>query len=54
MVLMPVDMEELKKSYKVALEAGKDEFQFNGTPMATGYVKYLLEYIKNQRRKDET
>jgi len=51
MVLMPEDMEELKLSYKAAVSAGKDEFLFEGTPMATGYVKYLLEYIKSQEKK---
>ncbi len=55
MVLMPEDKIELEKLYKE--HAGvKDTFVFKGQEMYVDYVKYLLEYLKNQPEfmKEET
>jgi len=46
MVVMPEDIEELEKLYKVAVRDDMDTFKFRGMDMDTKYVKYLLEYLK--------
>ena len=51
MVLMPYHMEELEKLYNEAVDAKKEMFLFKEQEMSTAYVKYLLEYIKNQKEK---
>jgi hypothetical protein len=48
---MPEDIEELKNSYKGAIEYEKDTFLFEGQEMSTAYVKYLLEYLKDKEKK---
>jgi hypothetical protein len=48
---MPEDIEELKNSYKVAKNDNRDTFLFEGQEMATSYVKYLLEYLKDKEKK---
>jgi len=37
--------ERLRKAYKAAVAAGKEEFMFEGNLFLTAYAKYVLEYL---------
>jgi hypothetical protein len=45
-----IDIEKLREAYNKAVEEKKEEFAFDGFPLVTQYVKYLLEYIDSQSK----
>lgn len=40
------DLKRLKVAYKQAVDAGQDQFTFDGHEFVVGYAKYLIEYLE--------
>jgi hypothetical protein len=45
---MNVEIQELKKAYKKALEEKQESFVYEGYELVTDYAKYLLEYLEGK------
>lgn len=48
--LVEINVKSLTAAYNKAVKENKDVFEYNGHSMFTSYVKYLLEYL-NQNKK---
>jgi hypothetical protein len=44
----PEKVRELQAAHDAAVDAGKDEFLFEGHAVLVAYAKYLLEYLATQ------
>lgn len=47
----PEKIKALQRAYDQAVKDGKDQFQFEGNDYLVSYAKYLLEYLKMERRR---
>jgi len=42
----------LKRAYKKAVEDGEEHFTFEGSQLLVTYIKYLLEYVEDIRKRN--
>jgi len=52
MIVTKTILEELRKAYQDAVDAGKEEFTWRAMPFNTKYAKYLLEYIDTSPKRE--
>lgn len=48
MEITPSKLAKLKRAYFDAIKDSQDDFVFDGHLLATGYAKYLIEYLTNR------